>query len=141
MTVQRFILIFVVCLLNQELQASCLPSPSYQETFTVLSCAEVNLNSLYTPPNWQGLASYQGVILDINTVSKARMPKRKTYNSTQANLPKQQRVFYYTTEKQPCASLSLATKLTGIMAAACCDGDPNAPCLLGFSEYIYDLTQ
>jgi hypothetical protein len=133
-----------VCLmfvfLNQALHASCLAPPSYQETFEVLSCEEVNLNNLQSPPNWQGLLSYQGVILQINSLSEKKTSSRKGYNnSTVERLPKRTRVFYQTKEKQPCTSLNAGTKRKGIRTWACCDGDPNPPCLLDMSDYVYDL--
>jgi hypothetical protein len=106
----------------------------------VLSCEEVNLNNLQPPPNWQGLISYQGVILQINSLSEKKTNNRKVYNnSTVDHLPKKTRVFYQTTEKQPCTSLNAGTQRKGIRTSACCDGDPNSPCLLNMSDYVYDL--
>lgn len=137
---QLFFVCSMLFFLNQALHASCLPPPSYQVTFEILSCEEVDLNSLRPPPNWQGLLSYQGVILHINILSAEKTKRGNSYHNLAVEpLPKKTRVFYQTTEKEPCTSLSSGTKRKGIRTWACCDGDPNSPCLLDMSDYVYDL--
>ncbi len=140
MDFRQLAFIFFVCSLNQSLHASCLPPPSYQVTFEVLSCEEIDLNSLRPPSNWQGLSSYQGVILHINILSEEKAKRGKGYNhSAVEQLPKKTRVFYQTTETEPCTELNSGSKRKGIRTWACCDGDPNSPCLLDMSDYVYGL--
>jgi hypothetical protein len=123
-------------ILTQSILASCLPPPVFQETFEILSCEVVNLNKLQPPPNWQGLSSYQGVILHIAILSNAKKNSQKA-----DSLPMKTQVFYQTTANQACVAFKQGTKRKGIRTAACCDGDPNSPCLLGFSEYVYGITE
>ena len=133
----RLITIFALIFLSQNLQASCLLPPSYSKKFEILACEEVNLNALHPPVNWQGLLSYQGVILQIKILST--IPIHNNHALVAEHLPNNAQVFYQTTAKEPCTLLKPGTQKKAISTAACCDGDPNAPCLLGFSEYIYDL--
>jgi len=38
-----------------------------------------------------------------------------------------------------CSRFKKGAKIRALIKQACCDGDPNAPCQLGFSAYIEKL--
>jgi len=121
--------------------ASCLASAAQQVTFELLSCETVDLGKLHPPSNWKNLSSYQGVVLEVDILPN---DKNKSPSDKRALIPQavgRTRVFLADKEKNACHAWKPGVKRTGTLSWACCDGDPNAPCLLGFAEYVYDLKE
>lgn len=49
------------------------------------------------------------------------------------------KVFYQSDDNHVCEQFSSGKLMTFTIGRACCDGDPNPPCYLGFSSYIVDV--
>ncbi len=47
--------------------------------------------------------------------------------------------FYPTKNKNICQSFPRGKRINMIKSEACCDGDPNPPCWLGFSNILKDI--
>jgi hypothetical protein len=130
----RSIIISLVLIILQVCANSwgdCIGPSSSRISFEVLSCEEVTQKQLENI-KWPG---YEGAILEIKMMSKEKTKMKAD------QLAIREKVFFNTKEKSICSVLRPHTKRKAILDWACCDGDPNPPCFLGFSCYIHDLTK
>jgi hypothetical protein len=91
--------------------ASCRAMASKQVVVTVDACTTVDTTKIATK-------GYDGVLLE---------------GAIDGDPAK---VFVPASEKLTCGKVKPKTKVAGKLDWACCDGDPNPPCLLGTSQYL-----
>lgn len=51
------------------------------------------------------------------------------------------RLFVPVTSNESCETININEYVTITISFACCDGDPNPPCYLGYSEYVKTIKQ
>ena len=51
-----------------------------------------------------------------------------------------ERFFYPSQEENVCAGFPKGSMIDVTVDFACCDGDPNPPCLLGFAEFFLSVS-
>ncbi len=124
-TLNKAIEFVVLSFMSMNLFAGCITPKNLDNNiiFKVLHCAEVDIDD----SKFFEHHVYQGVVLK----SKVLHQKKR--------MKKLMKLFYGTDEKKPCESLKPETKWRGKLGMACCDGSPEPPCLLEFSNFVYDL--
>lgn len=132
-------LIFLLCSATRG-YSSCNTPPPRQVTVTVESCSVVN------PRKQQKLIEFS-----------RRYPKSfvESYQEQAANEAEKivesyrgaviegteedgimRKYFYSNRDKNICAKFKKGSLIEAVVDSACCDGDPNPPCYLGFSVYV-----
>lgn len=112
------------------------PAP---KTFTVRACRVVNTDR--EPRLQQFLRSYPE-----GFVESAREGMRKYAESVLTNYhgvvldvtgeDLDGKLFLRSEDPYACAAFRTGSRMAALVGGACCDGDPNPPCYLGFREYI-----
>lgn len=103
--------IAILALLAPPVHASCAYAPPKQVAMVVHACTTVDTAKLKAP-------SYGGLLLE----------------GTRDGLGA--RVWVPASEKLTCLAFKPKAEIHGKLALACCDGDPNPPCLLGTGEIL-----
>lgn len=112
--------------------AACVYVPEMQMQLTVQSCEAID------PRTHPRLASYIG-----NGQSSEREARiERSY--TGALITASGGTYFLSDDSlSACDSLTRGARLDARIGTACCDGDPNSPCILGTSKYIveHDIVQ
>src|SRR5688500_3176880 len=141
---KRTLLIWILALGAARLpqaEASCPAAPCYRTEARIRSCKEVDPTKRFPPRNLKvrGHSFYQGVILELDVLSLQRIPctandKVDQDSLEKPRLPHRTTAFRSSKKAHPCAHFKKGESTSGVLTSACCVGDPNPPCLLGFSE-------
>ena len=107
----HYVLIALLAVPAGRASASCRAMKSKSVVVAVDACTTVDTSKIKT-------AGYDGVVLD---------------GSIDGDPVK---VFVPASEKLTCGKVKPKVKVAGKLDWACCDGDPNPPCLLGTSQYL-----
>jgi hypothetical protein len=94
--------------------ASCSRTPTATVKLDITSCKAVDTSTI----DAQYQASYTGVLVTGNT-------GKKTITA-----------FVHESQKLDCKTLKPKAQISASMDHACCDGDPNAPCLVDTSAIL-----
>lgn len=116
----RIVVLTLVTLLlpASESHASCERQASEPLTLVVTKCTTVDTATKALAPYAK---DYAGVMLE-GTVGTGK--------------PRTTKVWVPASEKLTCAEAKPTATVTGTVDVACCDGDPNAPCLLQTSSIL-----
>ncbi len=113
--VLAFVALAAVSLAGRRSSASCAFTPAQQLSTTIASCTPVDTSKL----DARVRASYAGVIVGW----------RDKDNRDQLG-------WIPASEKLDCKAAAPQRKLDATRGFACCDGDPNPPCLAGTSSIL-----
>lgn len=126
-------------------EADCVASPEQTVSIKVLSCIyhdpaggnslvkeRVNQMSMTDEQKNAILKSYAGVI--VSTSGEFKDPRCESGEI--ACLRPRIDYFYPTEDRNACSQFPKDQTVQVPVTKACCDGDPNPPCLMGFSHII-----
>ena len=106
-------------------RASCAHVEPARVQIEVTSCEKVDAAAV-TKDSPSDRTGYEGHVVKGSVTFAAASKKRKKQKTLTA--------FVDVKEAKNCKALGL--KIMATLNQACCDGDPNPPCLLGTSEYL-----
>jgi len=119
---KRIVVIAVMslCVRASESHASCAPMPAQQVTLVVDTCTAVDTSTARLASRAK---QYAGIVLDGTLTAGTSKPSAT-------------RVWVPASEKLTCAQVVPASTITATLSFACCDGDPNAPCMIDTSSIL-----
>lgn len=127
----KTLLVFFITLSLYALpaMADCVSAqPAKKQTLLVSACQATSPKDLQSHiDTWMGKQTIAGDLFKTHHYAGSVIA---------AQLGEDQRTFFLAEHHGTCEQIKLGQPLVATIGQACCDGDPNAPCYLGLSEFL-----